>query len=89
MDVSFMLPNRPILVNNGMRLDMKNGFFAVGMTAWLLSGCSHFSNSTYESPTSPHKIACDDTPPNQPGCYNRQYQEGIINKLIDSFRERT
>lgn len=66
---------------------MKNGFFALGMATCLLTGCSHFSNSTYGSATSPHKIACDDTPPNQPGCYTRQHQEGLLNKLVDSIRE--
>ncbi|MNN56006.1 hypothetical protein D3C81_1709130 [compost metagenome] len=66
---------------------MKKGFFVLGIGICLLSGCSHFSNSTYASPSSPHKIACDDTPPNQPGCYNRQYQEGILNKLVDYISE--
>lgn len=67
---------------------MKKGFFAFGMVTCLLTGCSHYSSSAYESSTRSHEIACDDTPPNQPGCYNRQYQEGILNKLVDSIRER-
>lgn len=66
---------------------MKKGLLVLGFGIYLLSGCSHFSNSTYGSPTRAHNIACDDTPPNQPGCYNRQYQEGILNKLVDSFSE--
>lgn len=87
MDVSSVLLSRPICINRCTRLAMKNGFFAVGIVTCLLTGCSHFSNSSYGSPTSPHQIACDDAPPNQPDCYNRQYQEGILNKLVDSIRD--
>jgi len=88
MDVSFQLLKRPIGINQCTGLAMKKWIFSLEIVTCLLTGCSHFSNSTYGSPTSPHKIACDDTPPNQPGCYNREHQEGVLNKLVDAIRER-
>ena len=81
----YWLHEHPICIIRYAPLDMENGFFALALFSWLLTGCSHFSNSTYGRPTNKHEIACDDTPANQPGCYNRQYQEGILNKLLDSL----
>lgn len=67
---------------------MKSEVLAVVVATCLLAGCSHFSDSTYGSNTSQHEIACDNTPPNQPGCYKREYQEGVLNKLVDAMRAR-
>lgn len=54
----------------------------------MLCGCSHFFNSPYGGRGNVHSIACDATPPNQPGCYERQYEEGVLNKLVDVIRGR-
>ncbi len=62
---------------------MKNGFFALGIAIGLIAGCSHYSGGYGDSSTSARAIACDASPPNQPGCYENTYQKGLLNKLFD------
>lgn len=61
---------------------------AYGLAVCLLSGCSNFFNSPYGGRNNFQNIACDATPPNQPGCYDRRHEEGALNKLVDEIRER-
>ncbi|WP_426810842.1 hypothetical protein ABOC32_09425 [Pseudomonas sp. WOUb67] len=75
------------LKGHNSELTMKNGF-VLGVMVCLLSGCSHFFNSPYGGRNNFQNIACDATPPNQPGCYDRQYEEGALNRLVDVIRER-
>ena len=58
--------------------------FLVGLAVVLLSGCNHYFNSPYGSRWDQRNIACDATPPNQPGCYDDVYEEGLLNRLLDA-----
>ncbi|MBA1189342.1 hypothetical protein G7Z99_09825 [Pseudomonas entomophila] len=65
---------------------MRTGFSALGMVIMVLAGCSHYSGSYPGG--SANSMACDASPPNQPGCYERSTGEkGLINRLVDAVRE--
>ncbi|MEG0858647.1 MAG: hypothetical protein RSG79_03590 [Pseudomonas sp.] len=62
---------------------MKKEFVMVLMLSGLISGCSHYFNSPYGDPNDQKNIPCDASPPNQPGCYDKQGGRGLLNQLFD------
>lgn len=66
---------------------MRTGCSLVSLALVMLAGCSHYS-AQYPG-RSASSIACDASPPNQPGCYERNPQEeGLLNRLVDAVREK-
>ena len=58
----------------------------LGLIACLISGCSHYSGSSYGGRYQ-LEIACDASPPNQPGCYERD-DKSIAELLKEFFKKR-